>query len=158
MGAESLTDAEIRRLLAMPKAVKSGSKEFAQKNQGLLADFELEGDDGTKFALYARQNLRNKDDFSCGLRVKLQGGEEVTLCRYNGPSHVHPNPLEGDTLKFVCHIHRATERYIALGRKPEHFAEETNAYKSLKTAAERLVSDCNIAGFAFPSQQQELFG
>jgi len=157
MGAESLTDEEIQRLQTMRKTVTWASKEFVQRNQGLLADFELEGDDGTKFAVYARQNLRIKEDFSCGLRVKLQSGEEVTLCRYNGPSHVHPNPLENQTLKFVCHVHEATERYIAIGKKPEHFARESSAYDSLTSAASCLAKDCNIAGLVLPNLQQGLF-
>jgi hypothetical protein len=158
MGVESLTDEEIRRLLKMPKSVTRSSREFMEKNRSLHADFELEGEDGTRFAMYARQNLPIKEHFSCGLRVRLSSGEEVTLCRYNGPSHVHTNQLESETLEFVCHIHRATQRYIEEGRKPEHFAEETAAYDTLAGAMEQLAADCSISGLTIPNQQHELFG
>lgn len=157
MGAESLTDAEINRLLTMRKTVKRADRNFVESNRSLRADVDLEGEDGTRFVVYARQNLRIVEDFSCGLRVKLASGEEVTLCRYNGPSHIHPNPLEDEKLEFVCHVHKATERYIAAGKKPEHFAERSDAYDTLKSAADQLAEDCNIKGLSLPPIQKDLF-
>ncbi len=156
MGVESLNDADIASFINSEKKVESGSKKFIERNKMLLADYKLTSDDGTEFRIYARQNLRMINDFSCGLSVKLADGSSVTLCRYNGSSHPHTNSIEGDKVDFVCHIHRATERYIAVGRKPEHFAEASDSYNTLVDAVKCLATDCNISGLELPIRQNEM--
>ena len=106
--------------------------------------------DGTnhEFEIYKRQNLRNgmEDDFSCGISWIAPNGETLTLKRYNGSSHDHPNRLEKNKLGLNCHIHFATEKYIKANLKPEGFAEVTDRYNSLDGALHCLVLDCKIKG------------
>ena len=83
--------------------------------------------------------------FSCGLSVLDGDGEDLTLVRCNGPDHLHGNPLEGARLDYRCHVHVATERYIAEGMKPEHFAEHCEAYGDLVGATRHLADLCAIA-------------
>ena len=44
------------------------------------------------------------------------------------------------------HIHRATEKAITAGKKPEGQADETDRYESLEGALACLIEDFNIAG------------
>ncbi len=87
-----------------------------------------------------------ENDFSCGISWIASNGESLTLARYNGPSHSHPNHIEKTRLGYCCHIHKATERYVQANKKPEGFAEETDRYKTLDGALHCLITDCNISG------------
>ena len=64
----------------------------------------------------------------------------MTLARYNGPSHRHGE------IAFRPHIHRATERAIVKGKKPESEAEETDGFEDLDGALVRLIEDFNLSG------------
>ena len=86
------------------------------------------------------------DDFSCGISWVAPNGEILTLKRYNGSSHNHPNHLEKLNLGYNCHTHIATEKYIKANRKPEGFAEVTKRYNTLNGAFDCLVKDCKISG------------
>jgi hypothetical protein len=79
------------------------------------------------------------------------------LARYNGGSHSHPNRLEGNTLQFVPHIHRTTEKYLRANLKPEGFAEEATRYKTIEGALHELVHDFSIAGLDTKPEHPELF-
>lgn len=142
-----MTDAEINRLLNVPKKVKNpGARGKVQRGSDQI-NYEVESDAGDKFRLIKRQNQRVDDDFSCGLLYVKKDGETVMLARYNGSSHVHRNPLgDAPDSHMQCHIHRATERYIAAGRKAEHFAEPTDRYSDVEGAFSAILSDCNITG------------
>jgi hypothetical protein len=87
-----------------------------------------------------------EDSFSCGINWVAPNGECLTLKRYNGPSHFHPNHMEGTKTSYECHIHIATERYIKANRKPEGFAEATDRYVTLEGAFHCLITDCHISG------------
>lgn len=89
-----------------------------------------------------------KDSFSCGLLWHAASAQNVMLTRYNGSDHPHTNPIEGEEFAFSCHIHKATERYIEIGRKSEHFASETNRYQNVDDALKCLLQDCNISGMS----------
>ena len=67
-------------------------------------------------------------------------GEPLTLARHNGPSHEH-----GD-IAYRPHIHRALERAILAGRKPESDATPTDRFQSLEGALACLVEDFNVCG------------
>lgn len=142
-----MTDAEIDQLLKMPKTVKNpGARSKKQKGSDQI-NYEVVSDSGEQFRLIKRQNLRVEDDFSCGLLYVKENGETVMLARYNGSSHVHRNPLgDAPDSHMQCHIHRATERYIAAGRKAEHFAEPTDRYSDVEGAFSAILSDCKISG------------
>lgn len=98
-----------------------------------------------------------EDDFSCGLSWVASNGETLTLCRYNGSSHDHPNHLENERTGYNCHIHKTTERYIKANRKPEGFATATEKYYSLKGALHCLTHDCNISGLQTEQDMPKLF-
>ena len=130
-----LTDAEIDRLILVSKMVLNPRARKIAKRGSEQVTYEAASAAGEKFRVYVRQNLRIPDGFSCGLLFVSATGEPVTLIRYNGGDHEHSNPLEGATpLPRACHIHRATERYIAAGRKAEHFAETTLRYSDVEGA------------------------
>lgn len=76
------------------------------------------------------------------------------LLRYNGPSHFHPNWLEKQDLHHVCHVHRATERYIQANRKADGYAEVTQRYRTVKGALHELVTDCRIEGLTTEADSQ----
>ena len=89
-------------------------------------------------------------DFSCGIVYMALDGSRLTLARYNGPGHEH-----GDIL-YRTHIHRATERAIAAGMKPEREAEETDRYGTLEGALACLIDDFNVVGLNAAHDQPRL--
>lgn len=142
-----MTDAEIQHLLKVPKRIINPRARWKNQRGSSQKNFKLETDEGFQFAIYLRQNNRIEEHFSCGLRYCPAGSgqKEITLCRYNGSDHEHQNPLEGpDKIHNFCHIHQATERYIAAGRKAEHYAVTTDRYQDLDGAFRALCEDCAI--------------
>jgi len=150
MAFESITDEKISTLLAMPKQVTNANARLKTKPGHTQRTFNVKAMDGTDllFELFVRQNAHPgmEDDFSAGLNWIAPNGEVLTLCRYNGGSHGHPNHLERTALPRAPHIHRATERYVRAGRKAEGFAETTTRYNTADGALHCLVKDCNISG------------
>ena len=59
--------------------------------------------------------------------------------------------------EFVCHVHQATERYLAAGKKDEGFASPTQDYKTLSGALHSLVKRCNISGLSTQPEEPDLF-
>ena len=145
--------------LSVPKHLtnpQARSKEIEgrqQQNYKVVAT----DDSGYRFEIYKRQNLRPgmEDDFSCGISWVAPNGETLTLARYNGKAHSHRNKIEKTNLKYSCHIHKATERYILANKKPEGFAEESHRYSSIDGAIHCLVVDCNISGLKTKSDKSD---
>jgi len=151
-----MTDAEISRLISMPKLVKNARARTIEQRGSERLNYEACGESGEEFRIYIRQNRRIPDGFSCGLLYLPAGREAVTLARYNGSDHEHTNPLESSTpIRFVCHIHRATERYMEAGRKADHYAETTARYSDLKGAIAALITDCNVSGLSDNSSEPD---
>jgi hypothetical protein len=150
---------ESRQLLAMPKRVTNPrAREVADANHLKRRDYTVQSTEGSEdFVLFTRQNRTISDSFSCGLRWIAPGSEELILVRYNGPSHPHPNRLEGNRLDFVAHIHRATEKYLRANLKAEGFAAATTQYSTLMGALHELVSDLHITGLETNPDHPELF-
>lgn len=150
MAFESLTDDKIADLLNCPKRLTNPQMRSKSKEGREQLNYRVIAMDGSghEFEVYNRQNLRDgmEDDFSCGISWVAPNGETLTLKRYNGSNHNHPNHLEKLSLGYNCHIHIATEKYIKANRKAEGFAEVTNRYNSLKGALHCLVTDCKITG------------
>ncbi len=150
MPFESLTDDKILDLINCPKQLKNPNAKGRSNNGCTLVNYKVVAldDSGNEFEVYKRQNMREgmEDDFSCGISWLSPNGESLTLRRYNGSSHNHPNHLEKEKTGFCCHIHYATEKYIKANRKPEGFAQPTNRYKTLNGALHCLVMDCKIGG------------
>lgn len=149
MAFESLTDDKIADLLNCPKKLTNPQAKTKEKEGNEQVNFKVIALDetGHEFEVYKRQNLREgmEDDFSCGIKWIAPNGETLTLKRYNGSSHNHPNHLEKVKLGYNCHIHIATEKYIKANRKVDGFAEVTNRYNSLDGALHCLVEDCKIS-------------
>lgn len=150
MAFESLTDDKIADLLNCPKHLNNPQARSKNKDGHEQVNYKVTATDGSghEFELYRRQNLRDgmEDDFSCGLSWVAPNGETLTLKRYNGPNHDHPNHLEKVRLGLTCHIHIATEKYIKANRKAEGFAEATDRYNTIEGALHCLVMDCKIKG------------
>lgn len=70
------------------------------------------------------------------------------MARYNGPSHRH------DEIIYRPHIHRATARAIAAGKKPESEADETDRYTNLEGALRCLVEDYHLQGLSLLNHNQ----
>lgn len=147
----SLTDSQIEEFISEAKVVTNPRARWVEQRKSKRKNYDVESSDGKrKYTLYIRQNTILPDNFSCGLRLEIPGQEPVTLVRYNGCDHPHENPLEGDDVSYKCHVHRATERYIDLGLKPEHFAVATDRYNNCNGALKCLVGDCKIMGLTLP--------
>ena len=117
-------------------------KTYRQRTFQAIANQEIE----FHFTVYQRQSQRDKNDYSCGIIYLPPSGEQLTLARYNGPSHKH-----GDIL-YLPHIHQATEMAISEGRKPEYYAGPTDRYQTLPDAFYCLIQDYNLSGFNIESQ------
>lgn len=140
------TDEQIEALLKMPKMVINPGARWKLQRGANQKNFDLESEDRTQFSLYLRQNMRIANNFSCGLLLKHPQGN-ITLTRYNGSDHDHENPLDFDTrVSNTCHIHVATARYMNAGRKPEHYAVNTDRYTDLDGALRALIFDCAVSG------------
>lgn len=142
-----MTDEEISDLLSIPKTVSSPRARGKTEKGVRKINYDLLSDAG-RFSLYIRQNVRIAFNFSCGLIYFGRAGtEKITLARYNGSDHPHANAIEASgRLLHGCHIHKATARYIAAGRKPEGFALVTDRYTDLRGAITAIVDDCSISG------------
>ena len=147
-----MTDIEISKLLNAKKNILDFSQIDKRHHKG--HNFNLKDQEGNQFQVYMRQHKKQTDNFSCGLSFLQKDGSHFTLTRYNGSSHNHRNELENIRLGYVCHIHKATEKYIDKGMKAEGYAESTDRYNNLMDAFICLCEDCNISH----SFQKNIFG
>ncbi|MDE2966224.1 MAG: hypothetical protein OXS30_01880 [Chloroflexota bacterium] len=144
------SDDELAGLRTLPKMVTNPGARWVDKPGHRQRNFQaLAGDDDEiAFSIYQRQNVRDDSDFSCGIAFLPTGDARLTLARYNGPSHIH-----GD-IDFHPHIHRATARAIAAGKKPESEADETDRFNTLDGAFRCLLEDFQVEGVALPAPDQ----
>ncbi len=124
-----------------PKADWKNKPGHAQRN------YSAKDDDGRMYRIYLRKNDYDNRDFSCGIAIYKPDGTPLTLARYNGSSHKHGE------IDHQCHIHKASRKAIAQGRKPEYYAEATDRYDSLTKALICLLRDFNVRGV---TAQEEL--
>jgi hypothetical protein len=111
----------------------------------------VKGENGSEFSLILRQSEYNKLDFSVILAYLVPKTNVLfRLRRYNGKSHEHTNPYEGQKF-FAFHIHIATERYQQSGMREDTYAEPTNDYSDLNGAIQCMLNDC---GFVSPPSAQ----
>ena len=150
------TDEELHALRIIPKRVDNPRSRWSEKPAGTPShrqrSFKVRvgGDEQSIFEIYQRQNIQDDADFSCGIVHVTLDGSRLTLARYNGPGHEH-----GD-IHYRPHIHRATAKAIASGRKPEREAEETDRYRTLEGALACLLEDFSIAGLSVPHDHPRL--
>ena len=139
---------ELEELRTMSKTVSNPGARWVDKPGHRQRNFQVTADDETAFAIYQRQSLNDVHDFSCGIAFNPQRGTRLTLARYNGPSHIHGE------IEFRPHIHRATARAIATGKKPESEAEETDRFTTLDGALGCLLEDFRVGGIEQPALDQ----
>lgn len=157
MNTKLYTDEELYEFASMPKRVINPRAQWIEKprrkpvhrQKGYKA-VDQQGD-GHHFSIYLRQNLVDDCDFSCGISYLPRDGQPLTLARYNGPSHIH-----GD-ISYRPHIHRASEKAIVAGKKPDSEAEETERYDTLNGALACLVEDYHLSGIDTQEDNQRLF-
>lgn len=158
MASEILTDEQINSLISMSKRVENPSAKSRTEGKHTRRDFRIKSlDDKYEFSLFTRQSTMIPDSYSAGLRWLSQSGETVMLVRFNGSSHPHSNTLESERFEFKPHIHQATERYLAAGKKDEGFAKVTKDYKTINGALHCLVKRCNIIGLTTQADEPDLF-
>lgn len=158
MASDTLTDEQIATLLEMPKRIENPNAKVRGEGRHLRRDFRVVSTDGThEYALFTRQNLLLPHGFSAGLRWLAKSGESIMLMRCNGADHPHTNSVEYERFDSTCHIHLATERYLAVGKKSEGYAQPTREYRTLNGALHHIVRQCNIAGLKTESDEPDLF-
>ena len=151
------TTEELQALQATPKQVRNPRARWSEKPKARCGHRQrtfkaTSGEKGEKrFLVYQRVNLRDDQDFSCGIAFLPLGCSWLTLARYNGPSHVH------GAINYRPHIHMVSEKAIAAGRKPESEAEETKRYSTPEGALACLIEDFNVVGIVSPHDQPNLF-
>lgn len=139
MNFNELTDKDIDALIKTPKKVTNSTINWIENRGSLQKNYKLTSNNFI-YTLYLRQNLFDKEHFSCGLSVLKPDNKKLTLLRYNGSNHPH-----GDIM-YECHIHKATEQAIKEGKKPESHAIKTDRYFTLQGALYCLCQDANITG------------
>lgn len=158
MASDTLTDEQIALLVAMPKRVDNPSARARSEGKHSRRDFRVMSADGShEFALFTRQSLLLPQGFSAGLLWLAKSGESVMLMRCNGSDHPHTNSIERVSLEPVCHIHQATERYLAAGKKSEGYAQPTGEYRTLDGALHHIVRQCSITGLKTEPDEPDLF-
>lgn len=141
-------DATIQARLAEAKpAVDPAELTPRKPKRGHLeAQKQVEGASGSKFRLILRQNRMDVQDFSVILGWEMPSLVRLfKLCRCNGRSHEHRNPLEQSEVFFDFHVHTATERYQTHGYSEEHYAQPTSAYTDFRGAIHHLLAICSFA-------------
>lgn len=144
------SDEELAGFRSAPKRVTNPRARWTEKPGHRQRNFQAcdQQDGSVRFSIYQRQNLRDDNDFSCGIEYIPRVGTRLTLARYNGPSHRHGE------IVYRPHIHRTTANAIATGRKPESEAEETDRYTNLEGALRCLVEDFHLQGLSVPNDDQ----
>lgn len=158
MASETLTEEQIADLVAMPKRVENPNTKTKVEAKHARRDFRVFSTDNShEFALFTRQSLLLPEGFSAGLRWLAKSGESVILLRCNGSDHAHANSIERDKFEATFHIHQATERYLAVGKKAEGYAQPTREYRTLEGALHHVVRLCNITGLKTEQDEPDFF-
>lgn len=84
-------------------------------------------------------------------RLSQRAVLRLTVFRYNGSSHQHGG------IRYRPQIHRATERAILAGKRPEYEAEPTKRYNTLEGALACLIEDYRLSGIRTNPDLSSLF-
>lgn len=142
-----LTDKDIERLIQEPKPVPADWRDRLTprpKRGHAESLLDVVGRNGSQFRVMVRQSVFNPLDFSVILGIRIESSTAVfRLRRYNGKSHEHSNPIEGQSF-YGFHIHQATERYQEYGEREDFFAVPTDRYGDLDGALQSMIDDCGF--------------
>lgn len=156
MDSRILSDDDIIKLIKCQKQTTNRPKctpDFRHKKKNYYLTCKDFPDH--QFMLYYRQNNEENDDYSVGLMVIFPCGKQLTLIRFNGSSHCHPNRIEKEIIEWEPHIHIATQRYIQTGI-PNGYAQKTDKYQCVDEALEYACKYCNIQGIIKDSHYPRL--
>lgn len=145
MASEILTDNQITTLMQLPKQVENPNARARDEGKHTRRDFRVVSSDGThEFTLFTRQSRLLPHSFSAGLLWLAKSGESVILLRCNGADHPHTNNIERDRFEFTCHIHQATERYLAAGKKVRDMPRQPRHTEHSKARCTMLYSNARL--------------
>ena len=107
-------------------------------------DLDIRGERGNEFRLILRQSIFSPLDFSIILAYRASYTNRLfRLRRYDSKSHEHTNRIEGNTF-YDFPIHTATARYQELGMAEDAYAEPTERFLDIHSAAQCLFEDCRV--------------
>ena len=152
--ADFFSDQEIYHLIQERKPLPADYQTKIQtrpKSGHKERELDIEGGDGGDYRLILRQSTFNPLDFSVILAYRPPKSNQLfRLKRYNGKSHEHTNPIEGETF-YGFHIHQATERYQEIGAREDTYAKPTDRFADFQQAITCMLKDC---GFEIPLDSQ----
>lgn len=141
------SDQEIARRVLEPKFLPADSPSrprLRPKRGHKERDLDIRGERGNEFRLILRQSIFSPLDFSIILAYRSPYTNRLfRLRRYDGKSHEHTNRIEGNTF-YDFHIHIATARYQELGMAEDAYAEPTDRFSDIHSAAQCLFEDCGV--------------
>jgi hypothetical protein len=142
-----MTDAEIQRLLKLPKQVSEPpTKNWRIEELHRRKDFRLASKDGeARFRGFARQHSRFPENFSVGLEYEPDDGTEgIILIRCNGPHGDFNRASDPTHPHYHPHIHMATAAAIEAGQRAENRAAITHEFSTLKEAIRYFLSAVEV--------------
>jgi len=152
--AAIFSDQDISRLIQERKPLPDDYRTKIQTRPKLghkERELDVKGADRGDYRLILRQSVFNPLDFSIILAYRPpQSNQLFRLQRYNGKSHEHTNPIEGETF-YDFHIHQATEKYQEIGAREDTFAKPTDRFADFQQAIACMFKDC---GFEMPFDSQ----
>jgi len=152
--ADFFSDQEIYHLIQERKPLPADYRTKIQtrpKSGHKERELDIEDGDGGDYRLILRQSTFNPLDFSVILAYRPPKSNQLfRLKRYNGKSHEHTNPIEGETF-YGFHIHQATERYQEIGAREDTYAKPTDRFADFQQAITCMLKDC---GFEIPLDSQ----
>jgi len=152
--AAIFSDEDISRLIRERKPLPDDYRAKIQIRPKLghkERELDIKGADGGDYRLILRQSNINPLDFSIILAYRPPKSNQLfRLQRYNGKSHEHTNPIEGQTF-YDFHIHQATEKYQEMGAREDTFAQPTDRFADFQGAITCMLRDCS---FEVPSDPQ----
>ena len=152
--AAIFSDQDISRLIQERKLLPDDYRTKIQIRPKLghkEREMDIKGADGGEYRLILRQSIFNPLDFSIILAYRPPKLNQLfRLQRYNGKSHEHTNPIEGETF-YDFHIQLATEKYQEIGAREDTFAKPTDRFADFQQAISCMFKDC---GFEVPLDSQ----
>ena len=155
--AAIFSDQDISRLIQERKPLPTDYRTKIQtrpKSGHKESELDVKSVAGEDYRLILRQSIFNPLDFSVILAYRPPKSNQLfRLQRYNGKSHEHTNPIEGETF-YDFHIHQATERYQEIGAREDTYAKPTDRFADFQQAISCMLKEC---GFEMPFDPQGKF-
>ena len=140
------TDEYIAHLISCPKKITEAPKKEDSLISGSYRNMvQLKSKEDLEFSMFIRRLNALDELFSIGLIYHPnEGSGQIVVLRCNGPHGDHTNYPAGDEHFTNHHIHRATQKAIETGLKPERFAEVAQEFATYDEALAYFVKTANI--------------